>query len=249
VTPEDTARAVKHDIGRLGGGFMLSEQAKAASVSAGIGAWAMYMLGRGGVLGDVNPDVVTAAFYFFPPSSVHKGWSKGRAVITPAGATSLFTGACHEWGRQNLADVKDAERLNDLLARVAAAANPAGVPLFAGWRAVPLAVDPPARLAQLSHVLREYRGGVHGLCCVASGLSPLEAVLTGGGEGSARFFGWPEPYADVTHLVELRDQVETLTDQRAAAPWDALDETEREECVSLISAACEVAPGFTPPGT
>ncbi|HVE63809.1 MAG TPA: hypothetical protein VNB94_08420 [Mycobacteriales bacterium] len=241
MSPEDTAAAVKDDIGRLGGAFMLSEQAKAASTSAGIGGWAMYMIGRGGVLGDVHPDVVTSAFYFLPASSVHKGWVKGRAALTPPGAVSLFTGACHEWGRRHLAGVTDAERLAELLARVAAAADVAGLPLFAGWRAVPLANDPPARLAQLCHVLREYRGGVHGLCCVASGLSPLEAVLTSGGESGARFFAWPEPYDDVTHLLDARKQAEALTDQRAASPWGVLDEDERAEGTSLLAAARQVA--------
>ncbi len=245
MTPEEAAAAVKDDIGRLGGGFMLSEQAKVAGTSAGIGRWAMYMIGRGGVLGDVDPDVVTAAYYFLPASSVHKGWGKGRAALTPAGAVSLFTGACHEWGRRHLAAVKDAERLAELLERVAAAADVAGLPLFAGWRAVPLADDPPARLAQLCHVLREFRGGIHGLCCIASGLTPLEAVLTGGGPGNATFFAWPEPYPDVTGLMSRRAEVDALTNLRAAAPWSALEKAERAECVDLLSAASQLATSST----
>jgi len=240
-TPEEVSSAVKDGIARLGGGFMLSEQAKEAANTAGTGGWAMYMLGRGGVLGDVDPDVVAAAFHFFPPESVRKGWTKARAVITPAAAVSLFTGACHAWGRRHLAEAEGLDRLAELLEKAAAGAPVAGVPLFAGWRAVPLPDDAPARVTQLSHVLREYRGGVHGICCVAAGLSPLESVLASGGEGNARFFNWPEPYPDVTAMKATREYAEAITDSRAAAPWAALDDDERAEVVPLIVSVSAVA--------
>lgn len=241
MTPAETAAAVKPYIAGLGGGFMLSDQAKAAATSAGVGGWALYHLGRGGVLGDVHPDVAAAAFHFIPPQSVRKGWTKARAVLTPEGAVSLFTGTCHEWGRHHLDGAKELDRLAELLERAVAAAPVAGVPLFAAWRLVPLPDDAPARVAQLCHVLREYRGGVHGMCCAASGLSPLEAVLTAGGETNARFFAWPEPYPDVAHLAGARRDADALTDLRSAGPWEALDEAERDEVVALLAAASEAA--------
>ena len=241
ATPVEVSAAVKNDIARLGGGFMLSDQAKAAATSAGTGGWALYMLGRGGVLGEVDPDVVAAAFHFFPSDKVRKGWAKARAIITPQGAVGLFTGACHEWGRRHLAEAKELDRLAELLEKAAKAAPVAGVPLFAGWRAVPLPADAPARVAQLAHVLREYRGGVHGICCLAAGLTPLEAVLTSGGEGNASFLGWLEPFPDVSHLKPTRDYAEAITDSRAAAPWAGLTDAERAELLPLLAATSECA--------
>ncbi|HVF18842.1 MAG TPA: hypothetical protein VNA14_01180 [Mycobacteriales bacterium] len=241
VTPVEVSAAVKNDIARLGGGFMLSDQAKAAAKGAGTGGWALYMLGRGGVLGEVHPDVIAAAFHFFPPETVHKGWVKARSIITPAAAVELFTGACHEWGRRHLAEAKGLDRLAVLLDKAALAAPVAGAPLFAGWRAVPLPADAPARVTQLAHVLREYRGAIHGVCCLAAGLTPLESVLTSGGEGNAKFFGWAEPFADVTHLKPTRDYAEAITDSRACAPWAALDDEERAELLPLLAAAGECA--------
>lgn len=240
-TAEQTSAAVKNDIARLGGGFMLSDQAKAAGKSAGVRGRAFYMLGRGGVLGDVDPIVVAAAFHFFPEDKVVEGWNEARAVLTPTGAVSLFTGMCQEWGRQHLAEAKDLDRLAELLEKAAGAAPIAGAPLFAGWRAVPLPEDAPARVAQLSHVLREYRGGVHGMCCVASGLTGQQSVLLGGGEGNAKFFGWPEPFEDVADLAPRRTAAEELTDTIAAAPWAALPDDERDELVPLLAAVSQTA--------
>jgi hypothetical protein len=90
-------------------------------------------------------------------------------------------------------------------------------------------------------VLREYRGGIHGVCCLAAGLTPLESVLTSGGEGNAKFFGWTAPFPDVTSLKPTRDYAEAITDSRAAAPWAALDPAERAELLPLLAAASECA--------
>ena len=68
------------------------------------------------------------------------------------------------------------------------------LPLFAGWRAAPRPADLPALTGHLLQVLREHRGGVHGLAVLASGLTPLEACA-----GSATEFykpqsvGWTDP--------------------------------------------------------
>ena len=47
-----------------------------------------------------------------------------------------------------------------------------------------------ARVIQLAHVVRELRGGLHIVAVLASGLSPLEAVLSG---TSAIFADWSQP--------------------------------------------------------
>ena len=50
---------------------------------------------------------------------------------------------------------------------------------MAGWRALPLPPDPPARLAQLLNVLREYRGALHARAVAEAGLAPVEAIVAG----------------------------------------------------------------------
>lgn len=247
----ETAAAVKDGVGTLGGGFMLSRHARAVAEELGIHPWALYHLGRGSVLGDVEPSVVAAAFGFLPVEAVARGWTKGRAVMTPAEAADRYSRICQDWGRARLAaaegkpldDVRGGglDRLAELLERVVAAGDPAGRPLFAGWAAVPRPDDAPARVTLLCHVLREHRGAGHLMAVLAEGLTPLEAVLTGGGPDAARFFAWPEPYPDVAHLAERRTAAEERTNDLAAQPWGALSDDEQTEVAALLAAATEVA--------
>jgi hypothetical protein len=244
VTPVELAAALKDPIARLGGGFMLSAEAKAAGKEAGLRGWQFYFIGRGGVLGDVHPDVVAAGLAFFPIESVREGWTAARAVLTPDEGVRRFTAVCHDWGRRHLAEAKDLDRLAPLLERVAADADPAGLSLFAGWRATLPALpdDVPARVAHLCHVLREHRGGCHIAAVHSSGLSPLEAVLSGGGEGNATFFGWAQPFVLPTGLQERRDAAEAVTDQVTGAAWArALTPEEQAEVVALVTAAGQTA--------
>ena len=89
-------------------------------------------------------------------------WEGGRALPADK-AADLYAGACHDWGRRRLAGFAAAGRAAELLEPVVSGADVLGTPLFAGWRALPLPDDAPARLAHLLHLARELRGGLHGL--------------------------------------------------------------------------------------
>jgi hypothetical protein len=244
-----TAVAVKAQIVRLGGSFMRSREAKAYNEETGWPGWGPYMRGRCGVLGDVNADVVTAAAGFFPAEVVRESWEHGREV--PAAYTARrYTHVCQEHGRRKLAGFAGADRLAELMAAVVGHADVAGAPLFAGWRVVRLPADGPARAAQLAHVLRELRGARHLTAVQATGLTPLEAMLSGGsqlvpdGAAQARYFGWPEPYPEVTdELRTRRAQAEELTDELTAPAFAVLTEAESDELISLLDKACAVAFG------
>lgn len=241
VTPEELVLAVKDPIARLGGGYMVSGQAKTKSKELGTGGWGLYMIGRGGPLGDVDPAVVTAAMHFFPYERVATNWTRARAVVTPQEGAAVWAGVCHEWASVHLADAKGLDRLAELLPKVIAAADASGRTLFAGWAAMPLPEDPAGRVAQLCHVLREFRGASHGMACAVNGLTPRQAVLTGGGSGNADFFGWPEPNPDVTELAPRKADAEALTDRLVTPAWTSLDADEQAEVATLLSDASEAA--------
>ena len=229
-------------IASLGGGFMISSQAKAFAKDNGLRGWAAYVVGRGSVLGDVDADVVTAAFGFWPSDVVRESWQAGRAAIALDAAREQYAAACHAWGRQRYADLEGAGRLAELLSWVVDGCDVAGLPLFAGWRAVDLPGDDPARLNQLLHVAREHRGGTHLIAVLVSGLSPLQAVLTGpGGTGNASFFGWEEPFEDVSGQMLARSQAEALTNSLLAPAFDVLGHDERVELLELLAAASAAA--------
>lgn len=236
------AAAVGALVAALGGGFMISRQAKAFAVDHGLRGRAAYVLGRGSVLGDVDADVVTAAFGFWPADVVRQAWDDGRAVLDVATARERYAEVCRDWGRARLAGFADPARLAELLGWVVDGCDVVGLPLFAGWRAVPLPDDAVAAATQHLHVMREHRGGTHLLAVLASGLTPLQSVLSGpGGTGNATFFGYDEPFEDVSGLVTARSEAEALTDRLSAPAYDVLSHDEREELLALLRGAAATA--------
>ena len=86
--------------------------------------------------------------------------------------------------------------------------------------------------------MRELRFGRHTVAVQASGMSPLEAILSGpAGEWNAKMFGWPEPYPDTTHLADAREEIEALTDQLHARDLEVLADDERAALRALAKAA------------
>ncbi|WP_405137263.1 SCO6745 family protein [Nocardia sp. NBC_01388] len=236
------ASAVKDQVQQIGGGFMFSREAKEFSASTGVeGFMPGYTRGRGGVLGDVDADVVTAAFGFFRAEAIRAAWESTAAVPAAKGAAG-YLAACQDFGRRKLADFAQAERLAELLQPVVDAADPAGAPLFAGWRALPRADDAPGRVLQLIHVLRELRGGLHLIGVRASGLTPQQAVLIAGsprttGPEQARAFGWPEPFEEITAELKGRwMQAETITEDLIGPSFAVLDASAAQELIELLTA-------------
>jgi Helix-turn-helix family len=221
---EAFAASVARKVGRVGGAFMISRSAAAHAKRTGLRGWDAYVAGRGAVLDRVDADVVAAAFVFFPRDLVRECWGRARASVTPEEALASYREACLEHGRAHFADLPGASRL--------------AVPLFAGWRAVDRPDDDAGRVALAAQCLREHRGGLHGVAVLAEGLTPLQAILSDrGGADTARFFGWPEPYPDVSDLGARRVAVERLTDRLVAPAYAVLAPSERAEFADLVTSA------------
>ncbi|WP_425298029.1 helix-turn-helix domain-containing protein, partial [Nocardia brasiliensis] len=117
-----TAAVVKKQISELGGAFMLSREVKEFGSAIGVsGFHGPYTRGRGGVLGEVDADVVAAGFGFFAPERVRSAWES--TPIAAAEAAQAYSAACQDFGRRKLASFEAADRLAELLERVAAAAG------------------------------------------------------------------------------------------------------------------------------
>ncbi|WP_278262385.1 hypothetical protein [Nocardia sp. AG03] len=241
-----TATAVKQQVLELGGAFMMSREARAFGESTGVpGFHPGYTRGRGGVLGAVDADVVTAAFGFFAPDCVRTAW---ESVPVPAqDAAAGYLAACQDFGRRRLAGFEQADRLAELLRRVIEAAPAAGLSLFAGWRAMPVPADGRAAAQQATHVLRELRGGLHLTAILAQGLTPLQAILIAGspvsdGPTHAALLGWRDPFEPITEDHRTRwAAAEKLTDELVEPCFEVLDEGERAELVALMTEAHRVA--------
>ncbi|MEO6826336.1 MAG: hypothetical protein ABI170_03350 [Microbacteriaceae bacterium] len=232
------ARTVRGPAERLGSGFMISPEAAAVRTQTGLRGWEVYFAGRCGVLGDVDADVVTASAVFFPPARVRPLWDASGTVESRARLVDRYAEAAHAWGLRRLDRFPAADRLAELLEPLVAVAPATAAPLFAGWRALPLPADGPARVVHLLQVLREHRGAMHGVAVLACGLTPLEAILSGPeGVAGARYFGWPDPFPIPSPAVRAaRVRAERLTDALEGPVWARLGD-QAEECVQLLKSA------------
>jgi hypothetical protein len=239
VTPEQAAAAAKRPVLELAGAFGNDPKTLQCARQLGLSGWAFYVAGRGGALGDVDPDTVTAAIGFIAAEAIRDGWQAARRVAAPAEIAARNLAECCRWGRENLEVFYGSPKLVELASRVVVAAEIAGMPLFAAWRAMPVPDDSVGgRAAVLVNLLREHRSAAHLLAVRSSGLSPLEALISGPeGEAAAIAFGWQPPYPAFQPLMKRRSWAEALTDRIAGEAYRALDVNERAELVELLEAA------------
>ncbi len=228
------ATATAAAVTQIGSHFMVAGATYQRGAALGFGGLDFYVTGRGGVLGDVDSDVVCAAFLFFEPTGLRAMWDQGRAVMPPAQAAGEFATCCHHWAEEHVPDGLDVARLGDLAGKVISEARPAGAALFAGWRALAVPADPKARAVHQMNALRELRGGLHNATVIAAGLSPLQA-LSLKSPGMAPLFGWTE-LAEVDGLAATWDRAEANTNRAIAHAYEGLDETERTEFAELAGA-------------
>lgn len=219
--------------------FMLHPQTYAESVAAGYqNPLAGYVAGRGGVLGEVTGATVSAVFAVFEPTGLSAMWEEGVAVRGAAGASEVYWNQAAEFGRKYLAGADGLDRIAALGEKLIAAAPIAASPLFAGWRAMPLADDAPARALQVMFVLRELRAGLHFNALSLSGITPIEAHMLNKGPRYAAMFGWPKPFADGADKQARYAQIEQDTNRRMAELiGTALDVDEAAELARLAAAA------------
>jgi hypothetical protein len=236
LTAEQTVHAADKTLHDVGTAWMIHDDTRARAEQLGYNKLQpFYFVGRGGVLGDVDAGVIIAAFGWWHPGYVRLMWERGRAVAGAQESAARYQQACADWANDHLAGFADADRLSELASKVVEGAEESGLPLFAGWRAQPRADGGVARMLQLVHVLREWRGAVHLVATTAAGLGPLEAILTNEGPNQARFFGWRDELPNCDHLKDRQVQAQEITDRLAAVAYErALSPAERAEFAELV---------------
>jgi hypothetical protein len=236
-----TAQATAPAVSTVASHFMLDGKTYARGAELGFEGLDFYMAGRGGVLGNVDADVVSAAFTFFEPTAVRAQWDKGLSVMPPGEAAAAFAACGHAWAEEHVPDDLDAGRLAELAGQVVADARPACASVFAGWRALPVPSSPKAQALHHLNGLRELRLGLHGAAVIAAGLTPLEA-LSVKTPGMAPIFGWAE-LAEVDGLRDTWDGAEEQTTRAIAHAYEGLDDAGRSELVELAGALHEATSG------
>lgn len=195
-----------------------------------------YGMGRGGLLGDVDPAVVHSAFGYFNPDFARTLWTSARAKIEPRPAGLAYLECAAEFGRRRFAGL-DLDAFCAAAGAVNDAADPVGLALYAAVAAEPLADDAPGRAGQLLYVLREFRGGAHLAAIRAAGLNDVVAHCISR-PNELGLFGWPD---DGSIVVTDRDreaavEAERMTDVIVGPAFAVLDEVGRRALVDGLVA-------------
>ncbi len=228
------AAATAGAVSGVGARFMLDGNTYKNGAELGFQGLDFYAAGRGGVLGDVDADVVAAAFAFFEPGYVRTQWDQGRAVMPAAKAAEAWADCCAAWAEDHVPDDHDCAGLAPLLDAVVAAARPACAAVFSGWRALPVPTSPKAHVVHQMNGLRELRHGLHAGAVLAAGLTPHEALSLRTPQ-MAPIFGWPG-LAETEGLQPRWDAAEAATDVAMAHAYAALDDGALDDLAARMTA-------------
>jgi hypothetical protein len=222
MSAQELISATSPTIGKAGAAFYFHPSTLARGKEINLDGFRFYMLGRGGVLGDVESDVVASAFGYFHRALVARIWTTARERFQPRQAARIYLQCCADMGRTALSAVPGLGEFCAAAETVIAAADPAALSLYAGIAAEPRVDDLPGRALQLVAVLRELRGSTHLLAVVASGVAPAVAHAIKR-PNDVKAFGWdPAPAYTEADRAKLA-AAEALTDQLLLRPYDVLD--------------------------
>ena len=218
--------------------------------------WDTYFAGRAAPLGQATADVVDALFYNFAPGEVARHIPKVWSTTTPEDAIAARREGCARALRRVLGDhVGTAEfaRATELLLKAATSAPSEGRPMYAALLALDVPEDRVTRFFHAASLLREHRGDGHIAALMVEGIARLEAhvLLALDMDLPAHRFGRIHhlPRMQIDAVVDgmrdrgligddgwlseegraVKQRVESLTDQLAAVPYQALDAAELEE--------------------
>ena len=240
-------------------------ESRAAAKDAGLqGFWMGYFGFRAAPMGPVGAGVVEAAFANFAPGMVHRAIPDAWSHASPDDLVRVRATAAAAALRGTAADEVDAAvSIAPLLRRVVDAGVPLGRPLFAANAALPDFDDPVEQLWQLCTTLREHRGDGHVAALAAAGIDGCQAhqlLIAEQGLPPDLFFdnrGWDDDQqrrslevlvsrgliegTTLTELgADLRDQIEAITDERAAEPFnEALDEDDLARLDAVLTPLAE----------
>lgn len=233
MTPLDIVQQTSPVINDAGGRFYSDPDTLAVGKELGLGGFRFYFLGRGGVLGNVEPAVIVAAFGYFSPAVVETMWSSACQIMDPREAARAQLTCADRFGIGKLDGLDVLDGFNDAAEALIAGVDRAALPLFAGLAAEPLPDHRAARAYRNICILRELRGSVHLLAVVATGISPSVAHAIRRPDAVA-MFGWdpaPEASDDDRGRLAVADE---LTDRLLVAPVESLDESQRDAFVTGV---------------
>jgi hypothetical protein len=233
MTPLEIVQQTSPIINDAGNRFYFRPETLARGKELGLDGFRFYFLGRGGVLGDVEPAVIVSAFGYFSPGVVEMMWSSAKQIMAPREAARAYLACADQFGMQQLDGLDVLDGFNDAAEAIIAAVDRSALPLFAGIAAEPLPEHPAARAYRNVCILRELRGSVHLLAIVATRVSPVVAHAIRRPD-DVTSFGW-EAAPDISDDDRARLVVaDELTDSLLVPSIEALSQAQRDAFVTGV---------------
>ena len=225
--------------------------------------WDGYFASRAAPLGRVPAQVVHAAFYNFADGEAARHIPSAWEMIPPeASVAARERGSAASVRRilgDELAGSPGLVRAADLTTKAATGASVEGRVMYAGMRTLQVPADPVARLWHSATMLREHRGDGHIAALVGARIGGTQAHVI---SAVANGIHPPESFGRIHHLPRqrlaavmaglrerglidgdgrftesgraTRQQIEDLTDELAAAPYDVLTPAEVDELIAEL---------------
>ena len=240
-----------------------TEEFKAAGLK---GFWMGYFAGRSAPMGAVGPAVVTATFYNFNPTMVHRALPDAWTFSSPERVLEArLIGMDRVLRRIIGSDVSNTEvvRAAELAREACDGLDVVGRPLGAANTGLPWPEEPHLALWHACTILREHRGDGHVAALLAAGLDGCQALVSMAATGAvpravlqqSRQWddgmwnlaaqelvrrGWlTEAGAQTADGRAVRGEIEDMTDRLAAAPWSHLGDQRTEELESSLRLIAE----------
>jgi len=231
MTPGEISRTIADATGSVGAVFYFHPDTLARGKELGLDGFRFYVMGRGGVLGDVEAGVVHSAFGYFNPTMVARLWDSAKEVMAPRDAAREYLACAHRLARTTLAGVDGLEAYVDAAATVVAAIDDSAMALFAGLRAEPVPHDAPAAAYHHAVLLRELRGSAHLVAVTAMGLPTVVAHAIKRPDAVA-MFGWDDTAAQPTEADRAAlAEAEVVTDRILARAFAGLTDAQASALV------------------
>ena len=236
MTPEEFTAATAKPLQKIAALHYFGEPAKAAAESLGLDGFRFYFVGRGGVLGDTPADVARSSFGYFEPGVMTKMWNTGkeRADLTQTAKAQL--GVAYALAAEKLGSVDGLANAAIAMSDMADAVDPAGLPLFAGFRSMETPEDPTSAFMHQAIVHRELRGSVHLACCAAMGLSSRAAHQLARPQ-DLEMFGYRDMVDVSDEEQALFEQLEPMTDAAMTRHASTISADQRSQIATTVAAA------------
>jgi len=230
MQPTEIMRATE-PIGSIGAVFYFHPDTLATGKEAGLDGFRFYVLGRGGVLGDVEPGVVHAAFGYFQTGLIDKIWNSAKARMAPRDAARLYVECGHRLGRAKFSGIDGLDGFVEAATQVVSQVEGASLPLFAAVRSEPVPSDAPAAAIHQAMVLRELRGSTHLLALTSCGVATPVAHAIRRPDDVA-IFGYDEA-PEVTDADRANwHRAEVLTDELLTPAYASLSDVQATALVN-----------------